>query len=160
MGCGAAHTPGQNGNVLPPRRAAPGRHTDGDKEETGAFTPCSAGSAHSLGGKTATSSRLGAPHRAGIQAERKRKRVRSSHVAQAPRTRSGAKRGPARDRFCRRSYAVSRISGGICLPFCDRPGTLLVGQAGIVDLLRLVQTACSRAALIMEPAQDVPRSDC
>ena len=154
MGCGAAHPPGQNGNVLPPRRAAPGRHTDGDKEETGAFTPCSAGSAHSLGGKTATSSRLGAPHRAGIQA------VRLPHVAQAPRTRSGAKRGPARDSFGRRSYAVSRISGGICLPFCDRPGTLLVGQAGIVDLLRLVQTACSRAALIMEPAQDVPRSDC
>ena len=111
-------------------------------------------------GKMATSSRLGAPHRAGIQAERKRKRVRSPHVAQAPRTRSGTKRGPARNRFCRRSYAVSRLSGGICLPFCDRPGTLLVRQAGIVDLLRLVQTACSRAALIMEPAQDVPRSDC
>ena len=98
-------------------------------------------------------------HRAGIRTEKEERQAHPPACRKLRIAAQGQNGGQRVIGFCRRSSLIRSPPAGCASRFVTDP-EFLVGQGGIVDLLRPAQSTCFRAALIMEPAQGVPRSDC
>ena len=98
-------------------------------------------------------------HRAGIRTEKEERQAHPPVCRKLRVAAQGQNGGQRVIGFCLRLSMIQGPPAGCASRFVTDP-EFLVGQAGVVDLLRPAQSTCFRAALIMEPAQGVPRSDC